>query len=266
MNTDTPLAFLWFTFGPDAECLLLSVAAAKAAAPHAALHVKLDPVHPFPHPAIDSLREMGAIVSGSTGTHGGNLNGAEHVDHQLAELGEAAGPDHGRGMVVKIDSDTIVRSLDWLAPAFIEASPVIAVGFEAGPHAPWCGPCYALRAGIPQLLRSTLATVLRQGRDRRHQPFLLPAGLPEDATTCALLKASGRKGILRWPSYPVSRYFAGFQYPDPSEGDFQSACLDLFPQYATTSVVSFGNRSMLPLSGHSQRQIVAQTMSAFRLA
>ncbi|MES2707118.1 MAG: hypothetical protein V4726_11010 [Verrucomicrobiota bacterium] len=240
------LSFVWFTFGGDAACLRWSLCSVRAIAPGAARHVFFDPDQPLPPDLIWELSQEGVHIRPSAGPHGRNLNGQEHLERQLDALAAAAPPDN-TGMVVKIDSDTVVQSLDWLAPALIPENPFSAIGFSAThPPQPLCGPCYALRADVPRRLRHTLAAP--------PQPLAFLPGLPEDHCVSTLLDATLQPlEILRLPTWPKRAFFAGYQYPDDADAPLQGL-------YRAISVVTFGNRSLIPGTEPEKRAAAARAM------
>lgn len=239
------LSFVWFVWGPDAACLMQSVRAVRTVAPEAALRIRFDPDHPLPGEAIGELLEMGVgDIRASHAPHGGNLNGAAHFTQQMMEMEEAAAHGGDEAVVVKMDADVIVRRLDWLHPMLETGSPINAAGFRQGDAAPWCGPCYALRRGVPRLCRDALAEVTQRGLER----LLLPPGLPEDGTLFALMRRAHLRGVLILPTWPDPRHFTGYQY------DGQP-----LPR---SSVAYFGNRHLLTGSDPTRRATVAQAMES----
>lgn len=244
------LSFVWFTFAGDAGCLRQSLRSVAAVAPRAARHVFFDPDAPLPPDMVWELHLAGVHVRPSPAPHGGNLTGRTNLE-QLLDALAAAGA--GGGWVVKIDSDTVVQSLNWLLPGMAAGSPVAAVLFAATiPPQPCCGPCYALRADLPQRLRSTLA----------EPPAELPFydWYPEDHCVSVLLDATlSPTEVCRLPVFPT-HFFAGFQY----DGDDPDGDEELFPAYHPISVVTFGNRSgVAGESDSAKRAAAARTMQQF---
>lgn len=253
-----PAAFIWFTWGADADCLAHSIESVRRVAPGSPLHVRFDPAHPLPASALWHLTSAGVIVRPSIGPHGGNLTGAAHLLNQLEEMEAAAAP----GWIVKVDSDTLIRQLDWLAPALDPTNAINAVGFGASPEVPWCGPCYALRAGIPRALRDTFAAALRP-QYRAPEPGPFPAGCPEDATLWRLFQMSHLRNVLNWPTAPDEPFFSGFQYPATAVGEDQIwQHIRTHPAEVDTSIVTFGNRHQVPPTAGNPRTIAAAAMRA----
>jgi len=249
-TTTTAPAFVWFVWGPDADCLVQSVRSVRAVAPKAACHVRVDPGHPLPESVTGKLLEMGVeTVLPSKANHGGNLNGIPHFYRQMEELEWAAAGGlwmdaGGEGVAVKMDADVILRRLDWLEPMLAPGSAINAAGFRQSEAAPWCGPCYALRQGVPPLCRDTVADVVREGRER----LLLPHGIPEDGTLFAAMKRAHLRGILTLPAWPCPLYFTGHQYDGTPPAD--------------SSVRYYGNRHLLEGSATATRSTVAAAMQS----
>jgi hypothetical protein len=257
-------AFVWFVWGPDAACLVQSVRSVRAVAPKAPCHVRVDPDHPLPDGVVFQLLQMGVTtVNPSKSSHGGNLNGLPHFCCQMEELEWAAAGglrqlgsedevflrpswahQGSSGVAVKMDADVILRRLDWLQPMLAPGSEINAAGFRQSEAAPWCGPCYAVRHGVPQLCRDTVAEVLRAGYLR----LLLPRGLPEDGTLFAAMKRAHLRGILTLPAWPCPLYFTGCQYDGTPPAD--------------SSVLYFGNRHLLGGSDTATRATVAAAMQS----
>jgi hypothetical protein len=256
----TPLAFVWFVWSPDLACLEQSIRSVRLLEPEATLHIRVDPDHPLPDADRDRLLRSGVhTIQTSAHSHGGNLNGATHLFQQLDALQHAAQkrlthpvathpeyetPHHPQParIAVKIDADIVLRSLDWLQPMRTPDSEINATGFRASEAAPWCGPCYAVRSGVPRLCRDTLAEVLHQG----HEALLLPRGLPEDATLLALMKRAHLRGVLTFPAWPDPHWFSGHQYngADP-----------------LSSVAYYGNRHLLTGTEEARRATTAAAMA-----
>lgn len=243
-------AFVWFVWGPDAACLVQSVRSVLAVAPKAPCHVRVDPSHPLPDGVTGKLLEMGVeTIQPSQSSHGGNLNGLPHFCRQMDELEWAATAgglwfQGSAGVTVKMDADVILRRLDWLQPMLAPGSAINAAGFKQSEAAPWCGPCYALRQGVPHLCRDTVADVVREGRER----LLLPHGIPEDGTLFAAMKRAHLRGILTLPAWPCPLYFTGHQYNGTPPAD--------------SSVRYYGNRHLLDFDDTVKRAAVAATMKS----
>lgn len=242
-----PLAFLWFTFAGDADCLRASLESIHRISPAATRHVRYDPEQPLPPDLIWECTQAGIDIRPSSGPHGGNLNGRDHLERQLDALADAA---PAGGWIVKIDSDVVIQSMDWLMPVLSAPNPFGAVGFWANKPKPQplCGPCYALRADVPRRLRQTLAA----------PPQALPfyEKMPEDHCVSTLLDATLEKGeIARIASWPQVPWFAGFQYQETFEDN--AGVLD---SYRTISIVTFGNRSMLTGTDAEKRAQTALQM------
>lgn len=229
------ISFHWWTREHDFPALKHSLASVRKLAPDASLYVHLDPAHPFVYGSDVFARSLpgSPAVDWSRHSHGGNLNGLDHIDQQLEAMVNECGT-----VAVKLDADTVVRGLDWLAPILDPLEHVDAVGFS-GPPAPWSGPCYALKHAAADTLRATLAEMRRQG----DTTLLGPAPEPEDATIYTLLRATKktrRGAVVRFPSWPESAHFAGFQ--GGPEGTPWAERVDRLAAYAGIDVVTFGNR------------------------
>lgn len=241
------LSFVWFSHRPDFACLLQSARSVRPLAPEAALTVFVDPADPFTPEQSAALRAAGCRVFVSTRPHGGNLNGVEHLDRQLQALDRSA---TAADYVVKIDSDTVILSLNWLAEAIARAGGADrwppAAGFQMKrPVCPLCGPCYALRADVPRALRRHLAA------HPRALDALMPK-VPEDFATFTLLSAcfpEANPALL--DAWPLGNSFAGFNYKSPPRSP---------NPYLFFEVVTFGNRRQLTGDDATRRSRAAEAM------
>jgi hypothetical protein len=247
-------AFIWFTWGPDADCLRESVESVKAAAPDAPLHVRFDPDAPLPSALIWDLTAAGVVVRPSEGPHGGNLNGEAHVLRQLTEMVGTC--ILGVDWVVKVDADTTLHGMDWLP----DAPNLAAAGFQGGPASPWAGPCYALSAALARQLREAFAAHLQTP----DPTLFLPDGCPEDATLFRLIQHLKTQRVLRWPAWPACPLFQGFHYPSAPPEQLREAAAAAFPLCRRANVITWGNRGQIPGSATWQRQIRAQIMRDYR--
>jgi hypothetical protein len=198
----------------------------KRAAPQAALHVWQDPSCPLGRADVVKLLVNKVSIHTSNVAHStaaGPLTGLRHLTQQLESL---ASVGQERAWVVKIDSDTVVRRIDWLE----NRDQSNAIGFTEGPAKPWAGPCYALRQGVAVMLLRTL---------RQSCPELqLPHGLPEDGAISRLLDLSGIYGICRLPAWPAP-FFAGYDYPSTQPDGAELL-------HYNQSVLHCGNRDSRP--------------------
>lgn len=196
-------------------------------------YVVEDAAAPLAREDREAIGNQGAVVLMSTYARGGNLNGEANLVGQMQTFAAVASmhqADTGKpvGWVIKLDSDTVLRRVDWLAAA--DPALEAAVAFQCGGN--WfAGPCYAVAA---QWL-DRMDAYLRAGA-----PELAPLQAkryPEDVTTAWLAAAvAGAAGVRTIQGWPAGDGFAGWQYkPDVRPDDYW--------RYAA---VSFGNRQQLP--------------------
>jgi len=221
-----------------------------------------DAAAPLSREDREALAAVGARVFFSRFHRGGNLTGAENLTGQLQFLelaGMVAGADGTPAdWLLKVDSDTVVQRLDWLAG--VDPEQVAAVCHEQ-PHWWFQGCCYALSmAWLPQL--KALWEGLEQASEtdpRRQELAKLGPLYPEDVTTGWLAVATaGARCVIAVPGFPAGLGIAHWMFKR-SERDREA---ELCRPYA---VVAFGNRMLLPsqMPEASQRLAAAQAMAFF---
>ncbi len=98
------------------------------------------------HESDPLLRIEGARVIRTRAPRGGNLNGKPFILESLRLMEEHADGTH----VLKVDSDSLVFRLDWLA-----GKEETGIGLHHAEHRAFYGFCYALRADrLPEMIRA----------------------------------------------------------------------------------------------------------------
>lgn len=226
---------VWFTFGPDGPALVESVAAFRDAG-GTKVAIFDDDTNPLADSVVShiapDLRER------TTWPRGGNLRDWPCILGELDCMERAAG-QLGGDAVLKIDSDTLVLSLDWIDPS----APMS--GFIAGYGAHIFGMAYHLRVEAVRTVRSSML-----GRHRD------PDGhLNEDrAISCeAMWRFGPQIHAHTWDAKLAGGWDFGRTPPE---------------RYATCQVITFGNRHLLTdiRCPAERRERVAVEMARFRLA
>lgn len=203
---------LWFTYGPDSECLIESIKSFRRVFPAAPVCICDDGKEPLSEQTIRHIAP--SHYEQRTWDSKGNLNGWEAIlgilDFQLAmsrQYPETVG-------ALKIDCDTLLLSGEWID----QSAPIC--GLNTGNH--------RLFIGVARYLRHDAAKAIKHEiKNRWIWPESCP---PEDITigSYALLLYGSTCKSLPWIDIAKSY-------------DFQNAEND----YQGKSVVCFGNRSQI---------------------
>lgn len=242
------ITLIWFSFSADESCLLQSLRAARHHAPDCRRLVISDGAFPLSEEARQQFQEDGITHWASGTDRRGNLNGLVWLARQWDWLSTIASTD----WIVKIDSDTILNDhpQSWLQ----YARPNHAAVCAWQPTWWFQGPCYALRAAIPQTLRDHLAA---HPQSLEH----LAPRYPEDVCTAHTIAAvHGPAAILALPGGSQSTLFQGRQIAHYSYKLWPD-----FGQYADFKTIHFGNRKSLPpqMPDAIRRHTAARTMAAY---
>lgn len=191
-----------FTYAGDADEALVCVRCAAAALPEAVITVADDESTPIAERARTALVEAGARYCQTRWPRNGNLRGPECVRGIISTLaGEAEDDD----VIVKIDSDTLLLSGDWVRDMQRHGLALHASGYQVPSHPSErsaYGPCYAISGQAARLaarswnrltfLRSRRKTSPSAGRFRitspRNKSALMNPGRPFTG------KGNGRPG------------------------------------------------------------------------
>lgn len=161
-----------FTYAGDAEEALVCVRCAAAALPEAVITVVDDSAAPVPPEARRALVAYGARYRRSSFPRCGNLRGPECVRGIISTLAEEAEDDD---VIVKIDSDTLLLSGDWIRDMQRHGLALHASGYQVPSHPSErsaYGPCYAISGRAARLAAEEL------------EQADLPPLAPEDLTIC----------------------------------------------------------------------------------
>lgn len=241
IETPASLAFVWFSFGPDFACLRESVKSVMAAAVGSRLHVAMDALDPCTADEARELDGMGVHVFVTDWDRRGNLNGLEHLKHQLHVLLNEC-PEGGA--VVKIDSDVILQDARWLAQHDWQNVPVAAV----------TQPAWWFQGG----------TYGASGRALKIAQELLPKAesicpnqgprWPEDQVFGELIAFHRPEFIGHYHGWPVGPAVAHYDYAGNAP----------FEAYRKFWTVNFGGRANIKAPATLRRSLAAATMRAFR--
>lgn len=161
-----------FTYAGDQEEAKACVRCAAAALPEAVITVVDDGAAPIAERARTALVEAGARYHQTSWARNGNLNGPECVRGIISTLaGEAEDDD----VIVKIDSDTLLLSGDWIRDMQRNGLALHASGYQVPSHPSErlsYGPCYAISGRAARLAAEELELAS------------LPPLAPEDLTIC----------------------------------------------------------------------------------
>lgn len=161
-----------FTYAGDADEALVCVRCAAAALPEAVITVADDEADPIAECARTALVEAGARYCQTGWTRNGNLRGPECVRGIISTL---AGEAEDEDIIVKIDSDTLLLSGDWVRDMQRHRLALHASGYQAPSHPSEryvYGPCYAISGRAARLAAEEL------------EQADLPPLAPEDLTIC----------------------------------------------------------------------------------
>lgn len=165
-----------FTYAGDADEALVCVRCAAAALPEAVITVVDDESTPIAERARTALVEAGARYCQTSFPRNGNLRGPECVRGVIFTLAREAEDDD---VIVKIDSDTLLLSGDWIRDMQRHRLAFHASGYQAPSHPSErsaYGPCYAISGQASRLA----AEELMQAD--------IPALAPEDLTICRTIQ------------------------------------------------------------------------------
>ena len=161
-----------FTYAGDADEALVCVRCAAAALPEAVITVVDDESTPIAERARTALVEAGARYCQTSFPRNGNLRGPECVRGVIFTLAREAEDDD---VIVKIDSDTLLLSGDWIRDMQRHRLAFHASGYQAPSHPSErsaYGPCYAISGQAARLAAEEL------------EQADLPPLAPEDLTIC----------------------------------------------------------------------------------
>lgn len=240
------IAFVWFSFTGDADCLVQSVASVRRVYGHnVPVCIFDDDNAPVPDAMLSRI--MPTIYERTRFDRGGNLNGGEAVAGMLdcmRRVAEVTGCD----WVSKIDCDTILIRR-WLIDDLRWAYQGTSWGTEQ------------LGAGLNYILRKDVPERILQHISGR--PGLFKGKSPEDNSIALLTAVCCPGGLLIHDSGIGARHrlAAGWMY--------HQACPSMPQDCTRFSVLTFGNRySMddMPIeerNGSRARARVAETMAQF---
>ena len=161
-----------FTYAGDADEALVCVRCAAAALPEAVITVVDDESAPIVERARTALVEAGARYCQTSWPRNGNLRGPDCVRGIISTLARGA-RDHD--IIVKIDSDTLLLSGDWVRDMRYTGLVFHASGYQVPSHPSErsaYGPCYAISGWAARLAAEEL------------EQADLPPLAPEDLTIC----------------------------------------------------------------------------------
>lgn len=213
-----------FTYAGDADEALVCVRCAAAALPEAVITVVDDGTAPVPERIRNALLEAGARYRQSSFPRHCNLRGPECVRGIISTL---AGEAKDRDVIVKIDSDTLLLSGDWIREMKNNELALHASGYQS-PINPSersaYGACYAIRGWAARLAADEL------------EQASIPPLAPEDITICRAVQDNFPKEHIRLdePWTPFHREGKGTAW-----NWFSIAVTP--EKYAGFHVVTFGN-------------------------
>lgn len=165
-----------FTYAGDAEEALVCVQCAAAALPEAVITVVDDSAAPLPERVRSVLVATGSRYRQTGWPRNGNLRGPECVRGIISTLaGEAEDDD----VIVKIDSDTLLLSGEWVCDMQRNGLALHASGYQVPSHPSErsaYGPCYAISGRAARLAAEELG-----------QTYIPPLA-PEDLTICRTIQ------------------------------------------------------------------------------
>lgn len=213
-----------FTYAGDADEALVCVRCAAAALPEAVITVADDEADPIAERARTALVEAGARYCQTSWPRNGNLRGTECVRGIISTL---AGEAEDEDIIVKIDSDTLLLSGDWIRDMQRHRLALHASGYQVPSHPSErsaYGPCYAISGRAARLAAEEL------------EQADLPPLAPEDLTICRAIQNHFPTEQIRldepWtPSYREGKWTAWNWFS-----------IAVTPQkYADFWMVTFGN-------------------------
>ena len=223
---------IWFTFGPDTECLIESVNAFRRVFSDAVICISDDAKKPLSQETIDHIKPDEYFPRAWNSK--GNLNGWDTVKGilELQKTMHDLYPDHAGA--IKIDSDTMILDDKWIDPK----APIC--GFSAGNQCLFSGMARYLRRDVPgQILTLLQSRWLWQ-----------EAAVPEDITI-------GSYCLFRYGSECVSHNWIegalSYSYVDPEKN--KKPC----------SVITFGNRHEIKgVKNCDKRSFAGMAMARYR--
>lgn len=235
------VAFVWFTFDGDADCLLTSVESVRRM--HGAevpICLYDDAAHPLSQEVVRLVRPT--VYEQTDFNRQGNLNGKACILGMLNCL-QGAGRVTQSTWISKIDSDTLLLR-DWCMWDY-------DVRFQGSMwhcHTLGAGLNYTMRADVPEDILQMLA----------RSPSILTGRLPEDATISLLAHVVSPFGAVSHicaPGHP-DRLVGGWKYVPGKESRREDG--------ARFAVLTFGNRhDMVDTPVEHRRQRVAKVMREF---
>jgi len=223
---------MWFSFGPDTECLVESVGSFRKAFPESIICICDDAKNPITPDAVSHIKPD--VYRERAWNSSGNLNGWSAVNGILQFQREMQELYQGHTGAIKVDCDTMIIDDKWLNVD----SPIC--GFSAGNHCLFTGMARYLRADVPDKILQLLET----------RWLWKEAAVPEDITIgsyCMLLH--GDQCVSRnWNDGAMS-----YSYTDPQKNE------------RICSVVNFGNRHNIKgVRDCDKRSIVGMSMAKYR--
>lgn len=165
-----------FTYAGDAEEAVACVRCARTALPEAVVTVVDDSAAPVPPEARRALVAHGARYRRSSFPRCGNLRGPECVRGIISTL---AGEAEENDVIVKIDSDTLLLSGEWVRDMQSNGLALHASGYQVPSHPSErsaYGPCYAISGRAARLAAEELMKAD------------IPELAPEDLTICRTIQ------------------------------------------------------------------------------
>lgn len=165
-----------FTYAGDADEALVCVRCAAAALPEAVITVVDDESTPIAERSRTALVEAGARYCQTSWPRNGNLRGPECVRGIISTL---AGEAEDHDVIVKIDSDTLLLSGDWIRDMQLHGLALHASGYQVPSHPSErsaYGPCYAISGRAARLAAEELMEAD------------IPPLAPEDLTICRTIQ------------------------------------------------------------------------------
>ena len=192
-----------FTYAGDADEALVCVRCAAAALPEAVITVVDDESTPIAERARTALVEAGARYCQTSWPRNGNLRGPECVRGIISTLAREAEDDD---VIVKIDSDTLLLSGDWVRDMRYTGLVFHASGYQVPSHPSErsaYGPCYAISGWAARLAAEEL------------EQADLPPLAPEDLTICRAVQNHFPTEQIRLdePWTPIYRDTDGYRPP-----------------------------------------------------
>jgi hypothetical protein len=225
---------IWFTFGPDTECVIESIRSFREVFPGAVICISDDARNPLSAETLNLIRPD--QYEFRKWNSKGNLNGWAAVKGILTLQQRMHELYPGHSGAIKVDSDTMILSDLWLD----HAAPIC--GFSAGNQCLFSGMARYLRHDVPgEILRMLESRWLWD-----------EAAVPEDITIASycLYRYGLECASRNWTDGALS-----FSYVDERKND-KPCC-----------VITFGNRHEIKgVKSCDKRSIVGMAMARYRAA